>query len=477
MSLPFHSSLPELRLKVANQADPDPARDFVLYWMTSQRRPTYNFGLQRAVEWAQQLGRPLLIFEALRYDYPWACPRFHGFVIQGMQAHRDYFATRPVSYFPYVEPSLGHAQGLLEGLADRACVVVGDWFPCFFLPRMQSAVARRLPVRVEWVDGNGLLPLAAAPKAYERAVDFRRYLQKSLAPHLSQTPLPDPLAGLELPRLENPPPSWKGRQGMDMPAGLSGPAEVKEQGGFRQADACLQRFFSQRLELYHLRSDPSQAVASELSPYLHFGHISVHQVLHQIAKLEDWTPAQMRYRPTGSKEGSWGLNGNTESFLDELVTWRELGYNFCHYRQDYDRYESLPAWARHTLEEHLGDARPYLYDLTHLLQAETHDPLWNAAQRQLNREGRMHNYLRMLWGKKILEWSEHPRQALEVMIELNNRLALDGRNPNSYSGIFWCLGRYDRPWFERPIFGTIRYMSSEATARKFKLQSYLERNS
>jgi deoxyribodipyrimidine photo-lyase len=147
----------------------------------------------------------------------------------------------------------------------------------------------------------------------------------------------------------------------------------------------------------------------------------------------------------------------------------------CSLRSDYDQYDSLPAWAKQTLAEHADDPRPWVYSLEQLQRSQTHDRLWNAAQRQLAREGRMHNYLRMLWGKKILEWSPSPRAALDSMIELNNKYALDGRNPNSYSGIFWVLGRYDRAWGpERPIFGKIRYMSSDNTARKFSVKRYLE---
>ncbi len=191
---------------------------------------------------------------------------------------------------------------------------------------------------------------------------------------------------------------------------------------------------------------------------------------------EDWSPGRLADRPTGSREGWWGASGEAEGFLDEIVTWRELGYNMAAKRADHDRYESLPAWARATLEDHLGDERAQVYDLAAFEHAQTHDALWNAAQRQLVREGRIHNYVRMLWGKKILEWTRTPRDALRVMIELNNKYALDGRDPNSYSGIFWCLGRYDRPWGpERAIFGKVRYMSSENTARKVRVADYLRK--
>ena len=159
------------------------------------------------------------------------------------------------------------------------------------------------------------------------------------------------------------------------------------------------------------------------------------------------------------------------------MTWRELGFNFAATRDDHESYESLPAWALPTLAKH--EPRPAARALrpgAACRRRPPHDPLWNAAQRQLLPEGRIHNYLRMLWGKKILEWSRSPREALAVMLELNNRYALDGRDPNSYTGILWCLGRYDRPWGpERPIFGTIRYMSSEATLRKLRMKEYLRR--
>jgi deoxyribodipyrimidine photo-lyase len=165
-----------------------------------------------------------------------------------------------------------------------------------------------------------------------------------------------------------------------------------------------------------------------------------------------------------------------ESFLDELLTWREVGFNFCSQRPDFGQFSSLPAWAIKTLDAHRRDPRPDLYDLEAFESAATHDPLWNAAQRELMRDGRIHNYLRMLWGKKVLEWSASPEEALDVLIHLNNKYAVDGRDPNSYSGIFWCLGRYDRPWGpERPIFGTIRYMSSDSTKRKLDWKAYIAR--
>jgi deoxyribodipyrimidine photo-lyase len=191
---------------------------------------------------------------------------------------------------------------------------------------------------------------------------------------------------------------------------------------------------------------------------------------------QGWTLECLSEDARGSRSGWWGVSSAAESFLDQVITWRELGHIYCHHVPNFDQYESLPDWARATLEAHSGDTRPFIYSVEQLEECGTHDRVWNAAQAQLRSEGRIHNYLRMLWGKKILEWSAHPRDAFAAMIELNNRYALDGRDPNSYSGIAWCLGRFDRAWGpERPIFGKIRYMSSDNTVRKLRLRPYLER--
>jgi deoxyribodipyrimidine photo-lyase len=249
------------------------------------------------------------------------------------------------------------------------------------------------------------------------------------------------------------------------------------QGGTTAAEATLKRFLGRRLARYsERRNHPDYEVTSELSPYLHFGHIASHEVFHGLAAREKWAPHRSSESATGSRSGWWGMSESAEAFLDQLVTWRELGFNMSWQDDDCERYGSLPAWAQTTLAEHAGDPRPHVYSLEQFESATTHDPLWNAAQTQLLREGRLQNYLRMLWGKKILEWSADPRDALEIMIELNNKYALDGRDPNSTSGIFWILGRYDRAWGpERPIFGKVRYMSSANTARKLRLRGYMER--
>lgn len=484
-------AVPLVRIRVLNAALVNASGDYVLYWMIAFRRAGWNFSLDRAVEWCRELRKPLLIFEPLRCDYPWASERLHRFVIEGMAANARQFAGGGAAfYFPYVEPSIGAAKGLFAALAKRACVVVTDDFPCFFLPRMIEVAGKKCGVRLEAVDSNGLLPLRAAPRAFPTAFAFRRFLQKELPKHLDEMPARDILARTKLPLLKSLPHEimrrWPAASvrllnaASDALATLGidhsvGPALAR--GGSIDAEQSWRGFLKQRLGHYpEDRNEPELEGSSGLSPYLHFGHISVHQIFAELARAEKWTEAKLALRAAGGRSGWWRMSEGAEAFLDQLVTWRELGFNFCAHRDDADHHESLPAWARATLEEHAGDSRKWRYTLEEFATAQTHDPLWNAAQTQLVREGRLHNYLRMLWGKKILEWSKSPREALQVMIELNNRYALDGRDPNSYSGIFWCLGRYDRPWGpEREIFGTVRYMSSENTARKHRVREYIKR--
>jgi deoxyribodipyrimidine photo-lyase len=252
---------------------------------------------------------------------------------------------------------------------------------------------------------------------------------------------------------------------------------VETAGGAEAAEETLRGFLRRRLEAYHTdRNHPDEDATSGLSPYLHFGHVSVHQVFSELAEKENWSHEKLGRRTQGQKEGWWGMTQGAESFLDELITWRELGFNLCCRREDHDQFSSLPPWAFEDLLSHARDSRPHVYSLEEFEGARTHDPLWNAAQKQLLQEGRIHNYLRMLWGKKILHWSASPQEALDIMTELNNKYALDGRDPNSYTGIFWVLGRYDRPWGPiRPVFGKIRYMSSRSTMRKVRVSEYLEK--
>ena len=483
-------TIPALRIHKANDSDVNPGVEFILYWMIASRRTGWNYALEHAVAWAKELDRPLVILEALRSGYPWAGDRLHRFILDGMADNSRRLKNRAVTYYPYVEPKPGAGKGLLSALARHACTIITDDFPAFFLPRMVSSVSPGLPVKLEKIDSNGVLPMRAADRVFPTAYAFRRFLQKTLPDHLFQRPKRDPLKGAGLRKLRSlpkeitkkwPKASEKSLKGdpaflhslpIDHDVGV-----VETRGGSFQAQKGLQEFLEDRLPAYsEKRNQPEEEVTSGLSPYLHFGHLSVHEIFHELMDYEDWFFDRLSPKANGSRSGWWGMNESGEAFLDELITWRELGFNMCWQRSDYEQYGSLPDWALATLALHNTDERPYLYSLEEFEKAETHDPLWNAAQMQLLTEGRIHNYLRMLWGKKILHWSSGPEQALRIMVELNNKYALDGRDPNSYSGIFWVLGRYDRAWGpERPVFGKIRYMSSKNTARKVRVKNYIRK--
>jgi deoxyribodipyrimidine photo-lyase len=461
-------------------------REFVLYWMTSARRLRSNYALQRAVQHAATLGTPLVILEALRCGYPHASDRLHRFVLDGMREHAAALAGSPVLYYPYVEPSVGAGKGLLAALAAHATVVVTDWYPAFFLPRMIAAAGSQVDCALEAVDTNGLLPVALAGRAIPMAHGFRAHLQRSLREQLRHWPEEDPLARLpdvQAARLDvTITTRWPAAtDAMSRDARLADlPIDhavqpVAIRGGTAAARARLDEFVDQKLTHYAKgHNQPEQDFTSRLSPWLHFGHLSAHEVFERVMSREKWTSRQLGTAARGAREGWWNTSASTETFLDELITWRELAFNTAAFVPDFDRYDTLPGWARQTLEAHRGDRRTHVYALEEFENAATHDALWNAAQRQLVRDGWFHGYMRMLWGKKILEWTRRPEDALAVMAHLMNKYSLDGRDPNSWAGFAWVLGRYDRPWPEREIFGAVRYMSSTNTAKKLRVKNYLE---
>jgi deoxyribodipyrimidine photo-lyase len=477
------------RIRALNDAPVRAGRRFVLYWTTVLRRTRFNPALERAADLARELGRPVLVLEALRCDYPYASDRLHVFVMQGMADSARRLQGKAL-YHPWLERDPGEGRGLLEALSRYACAAVTDDYPTFFIPRMLGAAAPRLDVRLEAVDGSCLVPFRLAGRDFPSAFAYRRFLQRALPEWLDRLPREDPLARAPPPGRQRVPAEIARRWRAVELAELAHPDRAvaalpidhrirscARAGGAAAASSRLRAFLREGLPAYaEGRSDPDAAATSGLSPWLHFGHLSSFEVVRAVLRREGWTRAKLAHRADGKRAGFWGVSPSAEAFLDQIVTWRELGFVTCAHLADHREYESLPAWARATLEKHATDPRPHRYAYDLLAAARTGDRVWNAAQRQLLEDGTIHNTLRMLWGKKILEWAASPREALQVLLDLNDRYALDGRDPNSVSGIFWCLGRYDRPWGpERPIFGTVRTMSSENTRRKVRLERTLSR--
>ncbi len=481
------AAVPLARVRALIDVPPDPSGSFVIYWMTTARRMRFNYGLQRAVELSTSLRRPLVVLEALRCDYPWASDRFHRFVLDGMADNAAAARETRALYYPYVEPSPGDGRGLLRALGKGAAAVVTDAYPSFFIPRMLEAAARQISTRLESVDSNGLIPMADHGRAFPTARGYRAFVQRSFRQHLSHWPEEHPLDALSnAPRLRRLPDDITSRwpavptRTLGRPASLLAGLPIDHgvtpvsHGGNAQALLTLRQFVRHRLARYgDEHNHPDLDVTSRLSPYLHFGHISAQEVFAAVMTAERWTTRKLAQGARGARAGWWGVSTSAEAFLDQLVIWRELAFNGAHYTPRFGSYDTLPAWARQTLETHRADPRAHAYSLDALEAAMTHDAVWNAAMTQLKSEGWFHGYMRMLWGKKILEWCRDPADALAHMEHLMNRYALDGRDPVSSASFAWVLGLYDRPWPERPIFGTVRCMTSASARRKLKLTRYL----
>lgn len=470
-----------------NSHDPNPDGEYVLYWMQINRRFHYNFALEYAVGWANKLNKPLLILEAFSCDYPWATDRSHTFMMQGMKEHLDYADDKDLNYVPFIEKEPGQYKQLLFHLAADASVLITDEYPVFIMRERNNAYPEELKIPYISVDSNGIIPLGVTKKDPYSAYLFRKIMQKKFIEAYTNPPIKNPLEKLDntstIPLsdtiFENLPDSRGALN--DISASIESleinhhVKPIEWHGGRHAALGMLGQFIKNGLLVYdEKRNHPDENKTSNLSPWLHFGKISAFEIVQHVLQHqpEGWDLDKITYN-NGSTGGFFNGDPNIDSFLDELITWREVGFHFAHHRDDYDELESLPDWALTTINKHREDPREWNYNYDELANSKTHDDIWNAAQTQLRETGIMHNYLRMLWGKKVIEWTPDPDTALKYLIDLNNTYAIDGRDPNSYSGIFWCFGRFDRAWQERPIFGKLRYMTSDSTRKKVKLNQYL----
>jgi len=410
-------------------------------------------------------------------------------MMQGMKEHLDYATDQELNYVSFVEEKPGQYENLLKDLASNASVLVTDEYPVFIMRKRNETYPEEMNLPYITVDSNGLIPLGLTDKDPYSAYFFRKIMQKHFIEAYTNPPKQNPLDELENESSVDLDDSLfddlpDAKEALDDIPGFISKLDIDHDvhpidihGGRSAATGMLGQFIKNALLEYDdKRNDPDEKKTSQLSPWLHFGKISEHEIVQAVLEHqpEGWDLDKITFNK-GSTGGFFNGDPNVDGFLDEVITWREVGYHFAHHRPDYDQISSLPDWVQKTMDEHRDDPREYIYSYDEFKNSQTHDEIWNAAQTQLREEGIIHNYLRMLWGKKVIEWTPDYETAAEYLIDLNNTYAIDGRDPNSYSGIFWCLGRFDRAWQERPIFGKLRYMTSESTRRKVKLKQYLDK--
>lgn len=450
-----------LRRRDANAAEPRAGGEYVLYWMQATHRFEDNWALRYAVLQADAMGKPLLIHQGLDPTYEHANDRIHTVILENAKALHRRAASLGLRYQFMLRRRRDDDRRVVDRLAARAALVVTDLFPTAGIAERTARFAERCPVRVVEVESHCIVPYGNFVKEEYAARTIRpkiaKVLDHALEPVEDRGPrasFPASLwASLDVPRLD--------LDALDVAAAVASceidhavPA-VPFASGLDGARARLAAFCADGIADYaERRNEPSDTDgSSRLSPYLHFGQISAAEVLRTV-------------RATGHK-------ASAEKFADELVTWRELAFNFCVRNPNYGKLKGLPDWVHRSMEKHKDDPREAIYSLEQLEQAETHDELWNAAQREIVRTGYMHNVTRMLWGKSVLLWTARYKHALEHLILLNNKYGLDGRDPSSYGGIQWCFGKFDRPWFDKPVFGVIRPMSLARAREKFDADAYI----
>ena len=440
-------------MRVRRAGAPDADGSCVVYWMQRSQRGVDNPALDVAVEVANALGKPAVAFFAPVPFYPNANLRAYRFLAEGIPDIAAALEKRGIGFVLRRYPE----HSLLKFCEEvRAALVIGDENPMREPERWRQIAAQKLRVPLWTVDSDVIVPSRLIEKEQYAAFHIRKKLEAEVDRFLVKPSNTRAKFAWKKPaKLQTLPADFDVTEGWSLDRSVAPSTQFK--GGTREALRLLSEFIEKKLKRYAKdRNHPELDGTSRLSPYLHFGHISPLTIAIAVQK-------------------STAPKVDKESFLNELLVWRELAVNFVTYNPDYDNFESGENWAHRTLAEHAGDPRPYLYTEKQLENAQTHDPLWNAAQMQMVNTGWMHNYVRMYWGKKILGWRRTPAEAYRVAVALNDKYELDGRDPNGYAGVAWSIvGKFDRPWFDRPIFGLIRYMSGESTGKKFDSRRYIE---
>jgi deoxyribodipyrimidine photo-lyase len=450
---------PRVLIRRAGPLAPD--AKCVVYWMQRAERALDNPALDIAVQVANALDLPLLTFFSTISNFPHANWRHYAFLNQGLVDIEEDLQQRQISFIVR-RPPKNSLQALLAEV--NAAMVIGDENPCREPERWRRVLAGRLRIPYWTVDADVVVPSNLFHKPMYALHIFKPKLYAELPKFLVDQPVVKPHREW---RPSRPLESFAVRE--DVTEGwktLDRSIQPVESftGGTHAALKRLHAFVHNDLAAYdRARNHPEVDGTSRLSPYLHFGHIGPITIALAVDKA--------------FKEGKVPLSAR-DSYIGELIGWRELAVNFVKFTENYDSFDCAEPWARKTLLEHARDRREHLYSIEQLERSETGDELWNAAQNQMVKFGWMHNYMRMYWAKKILEWSPDPAKAFDTCVTLNDRYFLDGRDPNGYAGIAWSIvGKFDRPWFERPIFGTIRYMSAASTGKKFNSRKYIQRMS
>jgi photolyase PhrII len=458
-SLPEH--LEERTYPVTDRPWPSD-RAFILYWMRTAVRAHENPALDVALHMGKDVGLPVFVYHALSETYPFASDRHHTFILEGARDVCRQLRDCGIGYAFHLERP-GHRGPHLKALAERAALVVTEDMPVRPLRQWTSRLADAVATPVWCVDTACVVPVLVAGKAYDRAFAYRRATERARADRVSrdwldvepqQAPfVPElPFEPLELDSADVP--SLVAACEIDHTVGPVPHTRGGSTAGYERWEAFKQKGLARYAAR---RNDPLRDGVSRMSAYLHYGQVSPFRLAREAAAMKGSGPSK---------------------YLDELLVWRELAYTYCAHREDHASFSSLPGWSRATLQAHAKDERPALFDRETLCRAKTDDALWDAAQRSLLIHGELHNNVRMTWGKAFLSWTRTPERALELSIDLNHRYALDGRDPNSYGGILWCFGQFDRPFTpERPILGTVRTRETEVHARRLDVERYARHTS
>jgi deoxyribodipyrimidine photo-lyase len=426
----------------------------VVYWMSRDQRVNDNWALLFSQEMALKNKAPLAVVFCLVPRFLGATKRQYGFMLKGLQEVEQDLAQMSIPFYLLTGSPKEEIPKYVAKYAIGALVT--DFDPLRIKKGWKEGVSDKIGIPFYEVDAHNIVPCRiASPKQEYGAYTFRPKIKRALPEFLQDFPAP-----------QKHPISQQGKIAETDWNSIMKTTQVDHsvlevdwiKPGEKAAKQALREFLGNRLALYdELRNDPSKDGQSNLSPYLHFGHISAQRVALEVLKSDVNIKSQ-------------------EAFLEELIVRRELSDNFCFYNPNYDSFDGFPDWAKRTLNEHRGDKREYIYSLERFEEAQTHDDLWNAAQKEMVHTGKMHGYMRMYWAKKILEWTESPEKALEIAIYLNDRYELDGRDPNGYVGIAWSIGGvHDRAWMDRKILGKIRYMSYNGCKSKFSVEDYIEK--